>query len=307
MRAQELRFEDLFETDPQGGVLRFAGERVLLLDAVALGLLRAQLVKTFGVNAARALLTQLGYAHGRRSAEAIRHTLAWENEREWRIAGGRLHRLQGLVRFEPAPRQPGVQRPFADALWLDSYEAEQHLMHLGRAPTPVCWSLCGFASGYLSAATSEEIYCVEQTCVGQGDAVCRMIGRSRADWGEAIDEHLPFYERDCIDAALATLQGDLEELEAKVQARRRTLAASGLRPVLQEGMIVRSRQMEQVVERASKAAGVDTTVLILGGTGVGKERLARLVGQAVAHAQPIEQFPGPGSNRRKGTAGQHGR
>ena len=49
---------------------------------------------------------------------------------------------------EPVPRRPRTGRePFAEALWHDSYEAEQHLLHLGRAEEPVCWSLTGFASG----------------------------------------------------------------------------------------------------------------------------------------------------------------
>ena len=39
--------------------------------------------------------------------------------------------------------------PFAYSLWHDSYEAEQHVLHLGRDEEPVCWTLCGFASGYL--------------------------------------------------------------------------------------------------------------------------------------------------------------
>ena len=53
MRAADLRLADLFTTSPRGGVLRFAGERVLLFDAVALGLLRKLLVDGFGHHAAR--------------------------------------------------------------------------------------------------------------------------------------------------------------------------------------------------------------------------------------------------------------
>ena len=44
MRAQDLRVEDLLDMDPRGGVVRFAGQRVLLSDAVALGLLRKQTI-----------------------------------------------------------------------------------------------------------------------------------------------------------------------------------------------------------------------------------------------------------------------
>jgi two-component system response regulator HydG len=276
MRADKLRLEDLLETDPEGGVFRFAGQRTLLVDALAFGLLRAQLVKTLSMHGARALLTQLGYAHGWRSAQAIRHTVNWQSEREWRIAGGRLHRLQGMVSFEPVRSSESLEPAFARAIWKDSYEAEQHLVHLGLHHEPVCWSLCGFASGYLSAATGEEIYCIEESCVGAGDAVCRMVGRTRTDWGETIESHLPYYERDCLQEALERTRRDLRQLEAKLRSKRQLLAASE-RQVEQDGMIVRSAEMESVVAVATRAAHVDTTVLILGETGVGKERLARLI------------------------------
>ena len=184
MRADELRIDDLLEMPPSGGVVRFGGRRTLLYDAVALGLLRSQLVKTFGATVTRGLLTRLGYSHGYRTAQALRDALPWDDEEQWRVAGGRLHRLQGLVSFEPV--SPGMRldpEASAEAIWRDSYEAEQHVLHLGRASEPVCWTLTGFASGYLSFANGEDIYCVEERCVGRGDAVCHMVARPAARWG----------------------------------------------------------------------------------------------------------------------------
>jgi two-component system response regulator HydG len=64
MRARDLDLKELLQFDPDGGILRFANERVLLLDAVALGLLRRELIETLGLAGARAVLTRFGYAHG---------------------------------------------------------------------------------------------------------------------------------------------------------------------------------------------------------------------------------------------------
>ena len=64
MRAADLDHKELLEMDPEGGVLRFAGQRAILLDAVAMGLLRKYLVENFGLTAARTVLTQFGFAHG---------------------------------------------------------------------------------------------------------------------------------------------------------------------------------------------------------------------------------------------------
>ena len=42
MRATDLDLRELLSFEPAGGVIRFGGERVLLFDAVALGVLRRE-------------------------------------------------------------------------------------------------------------------------------------------------------------------------------------------------------------------------------------------------------------------------
>ena len=60
MRADDLDHKELLELDSMGGVIRFAGQRAIILDAVAMGLLRKYLVENFGLTAARTVLTQFG-------------------------------------------------------------------------------------------------------------------------------------------------------------------------------------------------------------------------------------------------------
>ncbi len=276
MRFEDLKLEDLLDLPSQGGVYRFAGQRVLLLDAVALGILRSTLVKEFGWTAARGILTRLGYSHGRRVAEAIRDTLPWENKQEWQRAGGRLHRLQGLVDFEPVHNEYRKGKaPFADALWHNSYEAEQHILHFGQSDDCVCWSLCGFASGYLSAVHDMEVYCIEEACVGRGDAACRMVGQTRDEWGDIIEPHLVYYEKDCLDESLHVLRKELQKTEEALNAKKQRLGEIADDDV--DGIVARSRKMKQVLEVAQRVAAVDSSVLLLGETGVGKERLARFI------------------------------
>ena len=80
MRAEDLDHKELLELDPDGGVIHFAGQRALLLDAVAMGLLRKYLVENFGLTAARTVLTQFGFAHGWRMAEAMQTTFKWNSD-----------------------------------------------------------------------------------------------------------------------------------------------------------------------------------------------------------------------------------
>ena len=278
LRARNLRLTDIFDFEPDGGVMTLAGERVLLMDAVAMGLLRSQLIKAFGMAAARAIFTRFGYTHGYRLAEAMKTAIPWDDEREWRVAGGRLHRLHGMVLFEPVKHSTHVPPPFAEAVWHESYEADQHLLHHGRAEECVCWTLAGFASGYLSKAQGRTVYCVEETCRGKGDPACRMVGRYREDWPAAQQAFFTFYESDCLNETLTRLQAQLKKVDRRLAQRRRELDDEQA----ESGLVVRSQAMKTLLGQARRVAAVDTGLLLQGESGVGKERIARFIHDASA-------------------------
>jgi two-component system, NtrC family, response regulator HydG len=279
MRAADLDLRELLQFEPKGGVISFGGQRALLFESVALGILRRELIEALGIAGARGILTRFGYAHGWRTAETMKDAFPWDSDGEWKSAGGILHTLQGLVIVDTSPQRssypgPGPQ-PFAESLWSESYEAEQHRLHLGQSEDVVCWTLAGFASGYLSCCNGREIYCIEDRCRGKGDAVCHLVGRDRADWGDTIDAHLPFYKKEWLDAALSHVTGELKRVEQRLRARQKELG-----PVAQvdaSGLVVHSDAMLRVIDLARRVAKVDSTVLVTGESGVGKERLARLI------------------------------
>ena len=126
MRVQDLNIGDLLQMDPDVGTLRFADQRVLLLDAGALGLLRKYLVDNFGLGATRTVLTQFEYAQGWRMADAITGQFEWDTDDDRRFAVTRLSTLQGL--FRVAVDGQDVLSA-GGAILVDSYEAEQHLAH----------------------------------------------------------------------------------------------------------------------------------------------------------------------------------
>ena len=276
MRAKDLEISDLLKVDPEGGRIQFGNQRSLLLDAVALGLLKKQLVDLLGFSGARGVLTQFGYSHGWRTADSLEHGFAWDDAGEWRKAGGRLHTLQGLVRVEALPEADVAGEPVAASLWHDSYEAQQHLLQLGQAEEPVCWTLTGFASGYMTRCHQRPVYAIETTCVGKGDPVCQVELRPKESWEpERLALHLPFYEGECLNAALSELTQQLRRAERRLRRQRRHVE-----PVMGEdppGLIARSAAMRNVVSLAERVARVDSTVLVRGESGVGKEKVARLV------------------------------
>jgi len=278
MRADDLDHEELLDLDPEGGVIRFAGQRALLLDAVAMGVLRKYLVENFGLTAARTLLTQFGFAHGWRMAEAMRGKFKWDGDEDWRRAGTRIHALEGLFRVEPGSKGPLSEE---GAVLVASHEAEQHLLHFGRSDAAVCWTISGLTSGYISRSEGKEIYVLEDRCTGKGDAACHLLGRTREEWGDERAEELRFFApsrlKECVDVSLQRVTKTLKAAERKLAVHHRalTLVARDVEEPL--GIVAKSPTMRQLVDLARRVARVDSTVLITGESGSGKERIARLL------------------------------
>lgn len=279
MHLLDLDHDELLELDPEGGVIRFAGQRVLLVDAVAIGTLRKYLVENFGRTAARAVLTQFGFAHGWRMAEAMQATFQWQDPADWERAGGRILTLEGMFCLET-----GAETPLSKegATLLASYEAEQHLIHFGRSDEPACWIICGLTSGYLSRVTGQEIYVLEDRCLGRGDAACHLLGRPRTEW--AVDDRaaeLCFFEqghlRACLDVSLQRVIESVKRSERRLRERRRALVQITRDIDAPLGIIAKSPAMAQLLELARRVAKVDATVLVLGESGSGKERIARFL------------------------------
>ncbi len=278
MRIEDLNHENLLELDPVGGMVRFAGQRALLIDAVAMGILRQYLMQNLGLTAARAVLTQFGFAHGWRMAKAMHQEFKWADSEEWRLAGPRIHILGGLFLTQAGNEDPLAKQGM---VVLASYEAEQHVLHFGRSDSAVCWTICGLMSGYNSCTTGKDIYVLEDRCLAQGHAACHFRGRTREEWGEQHAADLAFYDEhhlnECLDVSLGKVTETLKAAEKKLRAHRQALVHV-VRDVEEPlGIIAKSPAMQQVVDLAKRIAKVDAPVLIAGESGVGKERIARVV------------------------------
>lgn len=279
MRAEDLDHKELLELDQESGAIRFAGQRAIVLDAVAMGLLRKYLVENFGLTAARTVLTQFGFAHGWRMAEAMQAEFKWESNTEWRRAGARIHTLGGMFGVLPESSDPLSKEGM---MLVASYEAEQHLLHFGRADAPMCWTICGLISGYLSRTAGKEIFVLEDRCQGKGDAGCHLFGRTREEWSPERTDELRFYDQtrltECLDISIQRVTETLKAAERKLKEHKRVLVLvtpEGDEPTL--GIVARSTTMKRVVDLARRVAKVDSTVLVTGESGSGKERIARLV------------------------------
>jgi DNA-binding NtrC family response regulator len=285
MRVEDLNISELLEFDSDQGVVRFAGQRAVIIDTTANGNLRKELVNQFGFTTARAILTRFGFVQGWRMADAMQDLFQWESETDWHHACGRIHMLGGMYRLGPCEDESLT----GDGLTLvDSYEAEQHLAHMGRSDSGVCWTICGLTSGYLSRALGKEIYVLEDHCIGRGDAACHLIGRTHDEWGDERAAELRFFRsenlREWIEPSLHLITENLKETEKKLHVRQSVLTRAEPSTTDPLGMVARSVPMRRVVDLAKRIAKVDSAVLITGESGTGKELIAHLVHDESARA-----------------------
>jgi two-component system response regulator HydG len=208
----------------------------------------------------------------------LRSEFKWDSGEEWQRAGSRLHSLEGLFRVEPGGESPLSKE---GVMMLASYEAEQHLLHFGRSDVPECWTICGLTSGYFSRSSGKEIYVLEDRCLAKGDVACHLIGRTREEWGDKYAEELRIFDatrlKDCLDVSLQRVTDTLKSAELKLRLHRRALVRVATDVDEPLGIVAKSPAMAQLVDLARRLAKVDSTVLIIGESGSGKERVARLV------------------------------
>jgi DNA-binding NtrC family response regulator len=280
---------ELLDIRPNQGIIRLHEQRVVLLSAAAMGLLRKELIDTLGLETARRLFLRFGYADGYHDAVSLRDRSQWASPLEGLRAGLVLHRLEGIVRAEivALDHDAASGRFHEEVRWHDSYVAEQHVHHYGKGTAPVCWSLVGYASGYASACLGHEVYFRERDCLGQGAAMCTVIGKDAESWGSDLDSLRADFQSDALGpeverlrAAVHTRLQELDRRERLVAKRERELnllRERVARHAASKQFIAGSAVMQEVLELAARVAPLDTTVLVYGESGTGKEFIVRMI------------------------------
>jgi DNA-binding NtrC family response regulator len=283
-----VQLAELLDFRPDLGVIRLHAQRVVILSAAAMGLLRKELIDTFGVQVARRLLLRFGYADGYHDAVNLRERSSWTDPVEGLRAGTVLHTLEGIVRAELVRAERPDGGLDAEYVWHDSYEAQQHVHHYGRSAGPVCWSLVGYASGYASACLGREVYFREASCLGQGAKQCRVVGRDAAAWtDDELQELRTDFQgadlREEVERLQLAVRRQAQELARRERALERRERELNLlrervaRHAESKRFVARSPAMQEVLELAAQVAPLDTTVLVYGESGTGKEFVVRMI------------------------------
>jgi DNA-binding NtrC family response regulator/predicted hydrocarbon binding protein len=297
---QQFDLGQVLDFRPDLGIIRLHEQRVVILSAAAMGLIRKELIDTVGADIARRVMLRFGYADGYHDAVSLRERSLWTDPTDGLRAGVTLHRLEGIVRAEIASVEydPESGRFEEELTFHDSYVAEQHVYHYGTGDAPMCWSLVGYVSGYASACLGREVYFRETECAAQGAERCMLIGRDAASWGDEADTFRFDYQgadlkrevehvRDVVHQQLQALERR-ERHVAKRERELNLLRERVARFAASKQFVTRSAVMDDVLDLAAQVAPIDTTVLIYGESGTGKEFIVRLIHEQSSRAsQPF--------------------
>jgi DNA-binding NtrC family response regulator len=286
---KDLHLAELLDFRPDQGIIRLHEQRVVILSAAAMGLMRKELVDTLGIETARRVAIRFGFADGYHDAVNLRERAKWTDPIEGIQAGAVLHTLEGIVRADvrKIEHDPETGRFEEEVIWHDSYVAEQHVHHYGKTAAPVCWSLVGYASGFVSACLGKEIYFRELSCVGQGNKYCVAIGRDAESWGTDLELIRRDFQAATVGHEVERLREvvskrvkELDRRERLLEKRERELNLLRdriNRHAASKNFIAGSEAMQEVLELAARVAPLDTTVLVYGESGTGKEFIVRLI------------------------------
>ena len=283
----ELLWPELFEIRRDFGEIRLHDQRVLVVSAGALGILRRDLAAALGVEAARRVFRRFGFAHGYHDALTLRASHGWNDPLDGIRLGLSLYGLEGRVHSEVIHLEDSAPEGFrAEILWRHSYEAEQHVHHIGIAAEPACWTVAGYASGLASACLGRPVCFREVRCAAVSGSHCVGVGRDAVRWD--ADGIVP------LDNTCAELGPLVEELHAAARRRaddeerrdrRRARAAAddeALGDRVEQyarriGMVLASDGSRRAMVLAARVAPLDTNVLVCGESGTGKELVVRMI------------------------------
>ncbi len=180
--------------------LLFAGnERALLIPAKGFGILQRDLIKNIGIDRMKSFYFNYGWSLGEEDAKSIINNFSL-SLKEKILDAPQYHEAQGHAK--PTIFEQHLEFDDHGKLinfkytgkWEKSYEAEQHILHLGYSECPVCFTLAGYASGNVSFLLGEKVIFKEFQCEGQGSTCCLWEGRLLSDWGQEAEEQLFYYK-----------------------------------------------------------------------------------------------------------------
>lgn len=196
---QSLILNNLLHICQKDELLYANNERSVLISTAAFGVLQRDLIENIGINRMKAFFFRYGWHLGIEDAKEIakKQSLSMVEKIEY---GPIIHALRGHAKSRITEQdfemENGKIKIFRyQGVWEESFEAIQHIRNFGKKDSPVCYTLTGYASGYVSSLLGEKVFFKEHQCAGTGAPYCIWEGRLLAEWQEEANEQL-YYSKE---------------------------------------------------------------------------------------------------------------
>ncbi len=260
---------------PGDGRIWLNDQRMVLWRSSTYGAMRRELIASLGQDQARSLLTRVGYGAGARDAELVMRMWPGGDPANVFNAGPRMHKLEGIVRPETVRFEFDIGKGdfFADFLWHDSSEDDEHIAAFGMGTESACWMQVGYASGYATAFMGKPIIYREVACRSAGAEVCRVVGQPADQWDHP-EQDLRYFTP---QASTERVRRALVPVTPVAPAARRP--ASALSAQGSEDLIGISPGFSAARHLIERVAPTQASVLFTGPSGSGKELFAQTLHQ----------------------------
>jgi transcriptional regulator with GAF, ATPase, and Fis domain len=258
---------------PGDGRIWLNDQRMLLMRSSTFGILRKELVSELGMEKARGLLTRAGYVSGVRDAEMVREQWPEADLSALLLAGTQLHALEGMVRVEPLHLGFDAEKGeyAGEFLWHNSSEVEEHVAAFGLGGESACWSLTGYAIGYVTTLIGKLIIFRETECRAAGCNDCRIVGKPAEEWPD-VERDLRYINAEGFISTRAYSSRSADDGEAALN-----LPDTPFPDEETHHMVGVSATFNAACHMLRRVAPTRATVLFTGESGVGKELFATML------------------------------
>jgi len=269
-----LRSKLKFNID--NGHIWLCENRMLLLHTQALSSLRDELFSNMSEARARGVLIRMGFKAGQLDAQVAMQLYGAGDDYDVFKIGPELHAFEGQVKAEITQADIDWEEGSFDGhvRMEGSWEAEAHIQKYGVGDDVGCWTLVGYASGYVSTFFRRFIVFREVECACKGDPHCTVIGKPAEEWND--DSYIDLFRMDQVPTSGCDLEEQLQQLRG---SRPR------LEPLNRGNLVGQSPGFAKAFDLLQKACRGPINVLLLGETGVGKEVFAKWLHDNSARAE----------------------
>lgn len=214
MTTQGMKLYDIFQLQRDERLNVFYN-RVITIPTSARTALKKELLATLGADRTKGVFLRYGRHCGIEDAQ-LAMSFDWKDSIELIKFGPNFHIMHGYlddvnildIKFNEDSTFQKI-----DLIWKNSFEVSEYLKDGQFSSSPVCHTLCGYASGYLSTVLNIPIIVKEVECRGMGHADCRVVCLP-------LDSTNPELKAEDLYYQSTSMIAELDEVTAKLTQER---------------------------------------------------------------------------------------